>query len=60
MQVRPDHLLLRVVARALVLWDSVQPTQEWLQAQLPPLVRVRAGTCIPDVDVVQSAASVLP
>lgn len=40
MQVRPDHVLLRVVARALVLWDSVQPTQEWLYAQLLPLVRV--------------------
>lgn len=37
---RPDHVLLRVVARALVMWDSVQPTLEWLHAQLPPLVQV--------------------
>lgn len=21
------------------MWDSIQPTEEWLQAQLPPLLR---------------------
>ena len=47
MQVRPDQVVLRVVGRALVLWDSVQPTQEWLQAQLPPVLRVRARGAVP-------------
>lgn len=40
-------MLLRVVGRALVLWDGVQPTREWLQAQLPPVLRVRARSIAP-------------
>jgi hypothetical protein len=45
--VRPDQVLLRVVGRALVLWDGVRPTQEWLQAQLPSVLRVRARSVAP-------------
>lgn len=41
LQVRPDHVLLRVVARAMVMWDSVLPTRAWLLEQLPPLIQVR-------------------
>ena len=37
--VRPDLLMLRVIARGLVLWDSVQPTTEWLREQVPLVVR---------------------
>ena len=36
--VRPDFVLLRVLARGLVLWDSVQPTQAWVEGNLPTLV----------------------
>jgi anaphase-promoting complex subunit 1 len=36
---RPDFLLLRVVARALVLWDQdIEPTSEWVQRQIPDVV----------------------
>jgi len=38
--VRPDFILLRMLARSLVMWDDFRPTQEWLVAQLPPLIRV--------------------
>ncbi|GAB4821235.1 hypothetical protein N2152v2_008281 [Parachlorella kessleri] len=38
--VRPEHLQLRVLMRALVLWDGVRPTEDWLQAQLPQLIRL--------------------
>lgn len=38
--VRPDLLQLRVLARCCVLWDHVQPTDAWLQAQFPPLLQV--------------------
>ena len=38
--VRPDLLQLRVLARCLVLWDEVAPTEAWLQSQLPPLLQV--------------------
>jgi anaphase-promoting complex subunit 1 len=37
--VRPDFLMLRVIARALILWDDVQPTDEWVQNQIPKAVR---------------------
>jgi anaphase-promoting complex subunit 1 len=38
--VRPDLLLLRVVARALILWDSVEPTEAWVRDQIPKFIRV--------------------
>jgi anaphase-promoting complex subunit 1 len=37
--VRPDFLMLRVIARALILWDDVQPSTEWVEAQIPEAVR---------------------
>ncbi len=38
--VRPNFILLRVLARALVLWDKLLPTEAWVQQQLPRLLRV--------------------
>lgn len=32
--VRPDLLLLRVVARSLVMWDSVEGSGAWVAAQV--------------------------
>lgn len=37
--VQPDQLALRTLMRSLVMWDSIQPTEEWLLAQLPPLLK---------------------
>ena len=37
--VRPDFLSLRVIAKALILWDDVKPTKEWIEEQLPQVVR---------------------
>jgi anaphase-promoting complex subunit 1 len=37
--VRPDFLMLRVIARSLILWDDVQPSKAWIEAQLPSVVR---------------------
>jgi len=34
--VRPDLVLLRVLARGLILWDSVRPTDAWVNSQLTP------------------------
>ena len=36
--VRPDLLLLRVVARALILWDFVRPSTGWVESQLPSVI----------------------
>uniref|UniRef100_A0A1B0CZC3 Anaphase-promoting complex subunit 1 middle domain-containing protein n=1 Tax=Phlebotomus papatasi TaxID=29031 RepID=A0A1B0CZC3_PHLPP len=33
--VRPDLLMLRMISRGLIMWDSVEPTKEWLNQQFP-------------------------
>ncbi|VVD00273.1 unnamed protein product [Leptidea sinapis] len=37
--VRPDLLMLRVIARGLVLWDSIEPSQEWVESLVPATIR---------------------
>jgi anaphase-promoting complex subunit 1 len=37
--VRPDFLMLRVIARSLILWNDVQPTSSWIESQLPSAVK---------------------
>ncbi|TPX34860.1 hypothetical protein SmJEL517_g02637 [Synchytrium microbalum] len=36
--VRPDHLVLRVLGRAMIMWDAVQPTREWIDSQIPDIL----------------------
>ncbi|XP_017115012.1 anaphase-promoting complex subunit 1 [Drosophila elegans] len=38
--VRPDFLLLRTIARGLILWQDIRPDNEWFQAQFPPALRI--------------------
>ncbi|GAA5875766.1 hypothetical protein JCM3774_006451 [Rhodotorula dairenensis] len=52
--VRPDLLLLRVIAGALVLWSEVVPTKAWIEAQVPSVLPERVGNRpapISDLDV---------
>lgn len=37
--VRPDLLLLRILARGLILWDDIGSSNEWLQSQFPESLR---------------------
>ncbi|KAI9305252.1 hypothetical protein BJ944DRAFT_287970 [Cunninghamella echinulata] len=37
--VRPDSLLIRVVCKNLIMWDDIQPTIEWVDAQLPTFMQ---------------------
>ena len=32
---RPDILLLRTMARHVILWDQIQPTKQWIRENLP-------------------------
>ncbi|KAG5893112.1 hypothetical protein JTB14_019316 [Gonioctena quinquepunctata] len=36
--VRPDFLLLRILARSLILWSEVEPSKEWVEGQVPPTI----------------------
>lgn len=39
--VRPDLFLLRTLARHVIMWDSIRPTDEWLVQSLPKVYRRR-------------------
>ncbi|KAI6080659.1 hypothetical protein F4821DRAFT_251015 [Hypoxylon rubiginosum] len=39
--VRPDILLLRTVARHLILWSEIEPTHDWIRKNLPNRYRSR-------------------
>jgi anaphase-promoting complex subunit 1 len=33
--IRPDLLFLRTVAKNMVIWDSIEPTNKWISSQFP-------------------------
>merc|ERR1719352_326054 len=33
--IRPDFAMLRLVARCLIMWDSIEASEAWVQNQLP-------------------------
>lgn len=37
--VRPDLLGLRVISRSLILWNDIEPTSEWIERQVPSIVK---------------------
>lgn len=36
--VRPDFLLLRVLAKNLILWSKIEPTAEWIESHIPSII----------------------
>ncbi|XP_061717841.1 anaphase-promoting complex subunit 1 [Cydia pomonella] len=37
--VRPDLLMLRIIARGLIMWDSIEASEEWIENQVPSTIR---------------------
>jgi anaphase-promoting complex subunit 1 len=37
--VRPDLLFLRIVSRSLILWTDIEPSDVWVESQIPHLIR---------------------
>lgn len=37
-RIQPSFLLMRTIARALIMWNDVQPKNEWVMAQIPILL----------------------
>ena len=37
--VRPDFLMLRTLAKGLVMWDDITPTSEWVDSHVPMSIR---------------------
>ena len=36
--VRPDYIMLRIIARNMIMWNNIQPTVEWIESQIPSLI----------------------
>jgi anaphase-promoting complex subunit 1 len=49
--VRPDFLMLRTVARGLILWHSVMPSIDWVESHVPAGMRAHCLVRPPDVPV---------
>lgn len=45
--VRPDFVMLRILARSLVMQDGVQASQAWVEAQMPPLIKASCRCSLP-------------
>ncbi|KAI0790915.1 hypothetical protein C8Q75DRAFT_758459 [Abortiporus biennis] len=39
-RIQPNFLLLRTLAKALIMWDPVTPNEDWLKAQVPDTIKV--------------------
>lgn len=39
-RIQPGFLMIRIMAQALVMWDNIAPTREWLYSQVPEAIRV--------------------
>jgi anaphase-promoting complex subunit 1 len=50
--IRPSCILLRVVARSLIMWESIEPTQEWVMKQMPNVVRTKWPNALKDIKAV--------
>ncbi|XP_055337518.1 LOW QUALITY PROTEIN: anaphase-promoting complex subunit 1-like [Paramacrobiotus metropolitanus] len=37
-EIRPDFLLLRIVARSLIMWESVENSEKWISSNFPPWI----------------------
>ncbi|KAF2296279.1 hypothetical protein GH714_037223 [Hevea brasiliensis] len=51
--VRPDFIMLRVIARNLIMWSRVHPSKDWILSQIPEIVKSGVeglGDDINDID----------
>jgi len=61
--IRPDFAMLRLVARCLIMWDSIEASSEWVYDQLPQfLTQLQSNSDGPSEPgpAVNSAAQELP
>ncbi|KAF8621486.1 hypothetical protein AX15_007773 [Amanita polypyramis BW_CC] len=38
-RIQPSFLLVRTIARTLIMWDSITPTNDWIVSQIPESIR---------------------
>ncbi|KAJ0233773.1 Anaphase-promoting complex subunit 1 [Hirschfeldia incana] len=50
--IRPDFIMLRVIARNLIMWSRIRPTSDWIQSQVPEVVKSGVSYLQDDMDEV--------
>ncbi|XP_068728740.1 anaphase-promoting complex subunit 1-like [Montipora capricornis] len=55
--IRPDFLLLRLLSRGLIMWDSIQPSSDWVESHIPAIVQ-KCDSCSTDVEAMDSEIDV--
>ncbi|CAL9156743.1 unnamed protein product [Musa hybrid cultivar] len=38
--VRPDFIMLRVITRNLIMWSNMQPSRNWIESQIPDIIKL--------------------
>ncbi|KAK9541139.1 hypothetical protein VZT92_001206 [Zoarces viviparus] len=46
--IKPEFLLLRTLARCIIMWDEILPNTEWIKSNIPQIMR---GTFDPSEDI---------
>uniref|UniRef100_A0A4W4HBL4 Anaphase-promoting complex subunit 1 n=1 Tax=Electrophorus electricus TaxID=8005 RepID=A0A4W4HBL4_ELEEL len=41
--IKPEFLLLRTLARCIIMWDEILPNQEWLTSNVPQIIKDSIG-----------------
>uniref|UniRef100_A0A8C9U516 Anaphase-promoting complex subunit 1 n=1 Tax=Scleropages formosus TaxID=113540 RepID=A0A8C9U516_SCLFO len=41
--IKPEFLLLRTLARCLIMWEEILPTEEWINSNVPQIIQVPAS-----------------
>ncbi len=52
---RPDVLFAHVLARSLILWDTIEPTRQWIETALPEWMQTRIKSGRPLSEAAQLA-----
>ncbi|XP_010067541.2 anaphase-promoting complex subunit 1 isoform X5 [Eucalyptus grandis] len=48
--VRPDFIMLRVIARNMIMWSRVHPSKNWIESQVPEIVKIGVEGLREDVE----------
>lgn len=47
---RPAFLLQKVLCRNMIMWDEIQPSQQWVDSQIPEMVKFSFENSISSVE----------
>lgn len=57
--INPEFILLKMLARGLIMWDYILPTKNWIEKFVPPsirrycLVKPKPGMANPDLETIK-------